>query len=333
MILRVAVVLIVTIAAAPQALLACAPAPHMGEEIAIAEESAVIEWDPSTKTEHFTRRATFKGKARDFGFLVPTPEAPALAEVSDGVFDRLEEKTARKSVLETKHEVDFTPLILMPWMARRSVEMVATAAPPVEVLSTQKLAGYEATVLDATDANALRDWLAAHDYATTPDLAEWLDAYIRQHWKITAFKIDKSQSFAARTSAVKMSFRTERPFFPYREPASRRTNAPADSVRSLRIFFLGPERVAGVVGNNERWPGVVTWSDRVEDNRRLTAFMDTSGIRPGTDDLFFSRAAVQSAFIPPPFVDTYVQKIPLPLDAIAVLLGVIALVVRHLRRA
>src|SRR5947209_5762901 len=54
--------------------LACAPAPHAGDEIAIVEESAVIVWDPAAKTEHFIRRATFRGKeGHDFGFLVPTP--------------------------------------------------------------------------------------------------------------------------------------------------------------------------------------------------------------------------------------------------------------------
>ena len=67
--------------------LACAPAPRMGDEIAIIEESAVIVWDAPSQTEHFIRRATFRGKGRDFGFLVPVPSVPALAEVPDEVFE------------------------------------------------------------------------------------------------------------------------------------------------------------------------------------------------------------------------------------------------------
>jgi len=324
MIRRGAALLIATVAAASP-VLACAPAPRSGEQVAIVEESAVIQWDPATKTEHFIRRATFKGKAHDFGFLVPTPAAPTLAEVNDGIFDQLEAKTARRTIHRTTAKIDWTPLVLL-WSYKGDGMMMTTARPPVEVLSTQKLAGYEAVVLDATDAKALNDWLTAHEYATTPDLAAWLDAYVKQGWKITAFKIDKSQSEAARTAAVKMSFTTERPFFPYREPASQRENVPYGAVRSLRIFFLGPERVTGTIGANTFWPGVLTWSDRVDANTRLTAFVDTSSVRPGTDDLFFSRAAVQSAFIPPPWVEEDVHTTHLPLDVIVAVLVVVSIV-------
>src|SRR6185436_6915859 len=189
----------------------------------------------------------------------------------------------------------------------------------------KKIAGYEAVVLDATDAMALSRWLDEHGYATTPDLAEWLDAYVKQGWKITAFKIDKSADAAARTSAVKMSFQTERPFFPYREPASQRANAKYDDVRVLRIWFLGPERVKGTIGADTFWPGVLMWSDRVDSvagltipaNTRLTAFNDVNSIRPGTDDLFFTRDADQSPYIPPPYVNETVKRTPVPLDVVA----------------
>src|SRR6185436_809264 len=217
--------------------LPCAPAPHAGEQISVVEESAVIVWEPATKTQHFIRRATFRGTAQDFGFLVPTPTAPALAEVDDQIFDVLDTKTARQTVYKTRRAIDWTPLLLYSRLKREG--MATAGRPPVEVLETKKIAGYEAAVLDATDAAALSRWLGEHGYATTPDLAEWLDAYVKQGWKITAFKIDKSADAMARTSAVKMSFRTERPFFPYREPASQRANAKYDDVRVLRIWFLG----------------------------------------------------------------------------------------------
>src|SRR5207237_170781 len=56
---------------------------------AIAEEEALIIWDPATKTEHFIRRAAFRSTARQFGFLVPTPTKPELSEVDDSIFDTL----------------------------------------------------------------------------------------------------------------------------------------------------------------------------------------------------------------------------------------------------
>ncbi|PYQ26930.1 MAG: hypothetical protein DMF56_22400 [Acidobacteria bacterium] len=316
-----------TIAAAD--IFACAPAPHAGENVAIVEESAIIQWNPSTKTENFTRRATFRGTARDFGFLVPTPTAPQLEEVKDDVFDQLEQKTRRETVQKTTTEIDWTPLVLALLGRRRLGETATAGRAPVEVLETKKLAGYEASVLDATDASALNTWLTNYGYATTPDLAAWLDAYIKQGWKITAFKIDKAASEQARSAAIKMTFTTERPFFPYREPQS---TLPYDSVRSLIIYFLGPERVAGKIGTNVFWPGVLMWSKNVDPQTRLTKFVDTSRIRPGNDDLYFSRDADQSAYVPPPYVEETVKKTWVPSDVIVLGLMLIAVGVRRFRR-
>lgn len=332
--------------AAARPALACAPAPREGESIAVVEESALIVWDPASRTQHFIRRATFRGGARDFGFLVPTPTAPALAEVSDRVFDELEEATRRRTVYTESRQADFTPLLAM-FFAGGPRETATNARAPVEVLSTHKVAGYDAAVLDATDAGALQRWLNENGYAAAPDLLEWLEAYVRQRWMITAFKIDPEGSFAARTSAVKMSFRTDRPFFPYREPASQRGSF--DTGRSLRVFFAGPERVTGTVGANGHWPGVVTWSNAVPaalrgeiasaanvqlpPSLRLTALIDTSAIRPGVDDLFFSRDPNQGTYELPPHVDETIHKIPIPGDVIALLsLGVVVWLVRARRR-
>ena len=76
MILRIAALLLTAMFAAAGVAIACAPAPHANDRVYVIEESAVIVWDPATKTEHFIRRATFHGKAGDFGFLVPTPSVP-----------------------------------------------------------------------------------------------------------------------------------------------------------------------------------------------------------------------------------------------------------------
>lgn len=302
---------------------ACAPAPHPGESIAVVEESVVIIWEPSTKTQHFIRRATFRGEASDFGFLVPTPTAPTLAAVDDGVFDHLQRKTSRQVVNRTEISNDWTPLILRPFRrsARHKGDTVTTAA-PVEVLSTQRIAGYQAAVLDATEAQALLTWLTDNGYATTPDLDEWLGAYIEKRWIITAFKIDKSQMQTAQTSAVRMTFNTERPFFPYREPASQREIDHGS--RMLRIWFLGPDRVKGVIGKDQTWPGETHWSDAARDletagvklpaGTRLTAFEDTSSPRPGTDDLFFTTDPDQKTIVPPPYEITNYETRDLPVD-------------------
>lgn len=329
---RIALLLIVSIAGVSP-LFACAPAPRAGEMVEIVEEAAVIVWEPATKTQHFIRRATFQGDARNFGFLVPTPTAPTLMAVSDELFESLQEKTRRQVVERTRREIDWSF-----FTAEKGAAETAAGA-PVEVLQTAKVAGYDAVVLDASDPKALVDWLQQHGYATTPQLEAWLDAYIRQRWKITAFKIDKSQSESARTEAVKMSFTTERPFFPYREPPSSNTN------RVLRIFFLGPERVAGTIGT-AFWAGIPLWSNTIDDAfrakigkiagvavpARLSAFIDI-GSRSAVDDLFFARAADQRPYVQPPQIIEHVNRVLIPLDLILPAAVILLIVGFLLRRA
>ena len=118
---------------------ACAPAPHAGDEIAIVEESALIVWDPATTTEHFIRRATFRGKGRDFGFLVPTPSVPTLAEADDAILRELTLWAQPPVKHVTTKTIDWSSLLLGSFM-RTKINTVATIG--VEVLSTQRIAGF-----------------------------------------------------------------------------------------------------------------------------------------------------------------------------------------------
>jgi len=305
-------------------------------------------WDPATKTEHFIRRATFEGKGRDFGFLVPTPAVPALSEVDDEIFDRLEEKTRHETVHVTRSETRFASVFEI-FLGKKEEAMTSSGAgEPVSVLSYQKIAGYDAVVLEATDSAALQKWLNDHGYAATPDITEWLDAYVRQQWKITAFKIDATNP-SARTSAVKMSFVTERPFFPYREPASQKQSSTlALNSRNLRVWFIGPERVTGVIGDSTVWPTFLHRSQKlgkpladevsrlsampIAPSMRMSAFLDQSSIRPGNDDLFFARDADQSDVIPAPSVVETVHATLIPVEVVVLAAVVIFFGVRRYMR-
>ena len=67
---------------------ACCPAPPKGggKPVVNADQAVILIWDPEAKTEHFIRRASFKSKADDFGFLVPSPTRPELAESGNEAF-------------------------------------------------------------------------------------------------------------------------------------------------------------------------------------------------------------------------------------------------------
>src|SRR6266478_1701884 len=72
---------------------ACCPAPPSGKPVMNADQTVVILWDAATKTEHFIRQASFQSEADDFGFLVPTPTQPELAESGNEAFPYLLEMT------------------------------------------------------------------------------------------------------------------------------------------------------------------------------------------------------------------------------------------------
>lgn len=320
---------------------ACAPAPRYNERVNVDEEAAVIVWDAATKTEHFIRRATFSGEASDFGFLVPTPSVPQLQRVDDSVFARMQEKTTPGVVYQTERQgIDWMPLLFLPF-AYRSKGEATMARAPVEVLSVQKVGGYEAAILDATDAAALNQWLTGNGYATTPELTAWLDVYVQKRWIVSAFKIDKTaDATTARTSAVRMSFATDQPFFPYREPASQREGT-ASTPRLLRVWFIGPERVTGRVGD-QPWAGRMFWSGAIKDLEvggvkvdpasRMTAFEDEATPRPGIDDLFFERDPDQAERIPPPEVALMPVMTWIPADLVVLPVAVVAFIWRRRRR-
>jgi hypothetical protein len=276
--------------------------------VAINEESALIVWDAEHKIEHFIRKATFQTTASHFGFLVPTPSRPELAEVEEALFTTLSSMTWRP-----------------PPAARRGSAKWGSSAsylarPVVTVLEIKQVAGFDAAVLQATDPKALNEWLQKHDYESAPELNSWLKPYIDQGWIITAFKIAKARTAESKVSstAVRMSFQTDRPFFPYREPPRRpeqpaiaeeviaRQPAEAQEIirlllarskeqqrqidsfglarpfRGLRVYFLADRAFQGQLANAERWNGYTLFSNRLtsEQQKELLSLLEIKSFQP-----------------------------------------------------
>jgi hypothetical protein len=343
---------------------ACAPAYPMEASVRIADESAILVWDEATRTEHFIRRATFTTTATDFGFLVPTPTRPELAEAPDHVFGALEAMIKPEIIYRTKIDgIQPGLLCAAPFyftLRSASGPQSAPAAAPVRVLETKRVAGYDAAVLEADSAGALAEWLKTNGYVSRPALEEWLKPYIEMRWIITAYKIaGGSDAKAVETSAVRMSFKTDKPFFPYREPSDQRETIPAKTgaaiaepppARVLRVFFIGPRRVSGAIGGDEEaraWPAETVWAGTFAAatlspalaplplpfaEAWLTALEDRSNPRPGTDDVFFSPSVSPEPVRPPPIEVIRREDLFLPLDLVALLIGVPIWLVKRRRK-
>jgi hypothetical protein len=326
--MRVSVSLVASLILAPSAVWACCPAARRGEAVRIADQEILVTWDPAAGMEHFVRRASFDtAQTKDFGFLVPTPTQPKLAEADDAAFDRLADLIKPEHV--TRYVPDPTPLCLGLLLRSAGAPRAVTAGLPekasVRVLHEQRIAGYDAVVLDADDAKALTDWLGQHGYDARPEITDWVRPYVAARWKVTGFKYAGAPAEGVRTGAVRMTFKTDRPLFPYRVPSDNRT---ANGL--LRVYFVGPERVAGMLGAAE-WHGVPKFSNAVP--RALEALggaVPADELPKGTwlsvfedhrwpassDDLYFQPSADKTPIVPAPIVDK--ASVPIPLDVVAV---------------
>ncbi len=336
-------------AAQPAPTFGCAAIGLKGEPVSIVDEDAIIVWESKKKTQHFIRRANFRTRSANFGFLVPTPSVPKLSEVADGVFNDLSQAILPK-VREVSGGIEFMSYFMPSAKSETTAGMMKKSEEKkdaVRVLDKAKVGGFNAVVLEADDPVALEKWLQDNGYPSTPEISGWLGPYLADKWKITAFKIEtdaQTGQAVASTQAVKMSFAAERPFFPYREPEAKEPAAKDEGGRRvLRVFFLSDERMAGKLGSLP-WHAKTVWADRVDDTLKselpksltipgedlpqtlwLTAFEDTASPRPGSAEVFFDGSTDKSVVHPPDIlVHRAPMMVPVELVFFAVLLLVLA---------
>ncbi len=298
---------------------ACCPAPPPGIQVVNADQTVIILWDAANKTQHFIRKASFQSAADDFGFIVPSPSQPELEESGNDAFPYLQRLTAPK-VINVPRPVSLG-------CSARSLE---TGAMPgaanlhtVTVLQEKEVAGFNAVVLEATSAQALVDWLKEHGYAFSPEVEAWAKPYVARGWKFTALKISKNRpgpDKAVAASALRISFQTERPLFPYREPDPKAfAKALGAEKRLLRIYFLAEARYRGDMTKEKPWTGEVVWADKLGQVARrelldllklpantgpatmwLTEFEDWWPYRAAPADVYFTRDRMQLMHHRPP---------------------------------
>jgi len=332
---------------------ACCLAPPPGKPAVNADQAVIIIWDRATRTEHFIRKASFKSEADDFGFIVPTPTQPELQESGDEAFPLLAKLTAPEIKTRWHPSCPIGCSTSMPCGEPPGVHTL-----DVQVLQEKEVAGYKAVVLQAGSSNDLLDWLKENGYDFSPAVAEWARPYVEEGWKFTALKLakhdgDKQQQGLA-ASSLRISFTTERPLFPYREPDSTAfARALGVDRRLLRIYFIADARYRGELTREAPWTGKVVWSKKVGSESRkqvldllklpertgpadwwLTEFEDNWPYHIAPADLYFYRDSNQKTMVRDPIV-AYAPP-PWPSDvavyAIAGIL-VVPLLIRRLRRS
>jgi len=184
---------------------ACCPAPPPGKAVVNADQTVILIWDAAAKTQHFIRQASFKSQADDFGFIVPTPTQPELAESGNEAFPFLLKLT------EPERQKTRRPSGGMYCACSADPPAKSEAQPEVTVLAEKLVAGFNAAVLQAESADALVDWLKDHGYTFSPEVQAWARPYVEAGWRFTALKLamppDGKEQKALATSALRLSFK------------------------------------------------------------------------------------------------------------------------------
>jgi hypothetical protein len=333
---------------------ACCPAPPPGIPVVNADQTVIILWDAANKTQHFIRKASFLSDAKDFGFIVPSPSQPELEESGNDAFPYLYELT-KPAVKKVRR-----PLSLgcsaVPGLSRDGGANWCSAPPPVTVLQEKEVAGFNAVVLEAKSSAALVGWLKEHGYAYSPAVEAWAKPYIEQGWKFTALKIAKKGARAAKdvaAAALRISFKTERPLFPYREPDPKSdAKALGAPRRMLRIYFLADARYQGELTKDTPWTGQVAWADKLSAANRtkllellklpartgpatwwLTEFEDWWPYQSAPADVYFSRDRNQKTLHREPIIEYVSSGWPADISVFAIAMALaLPPIARRVRR-
>lgn len=227
------------------------------------------------------------------------------------------------------------------WFRSLDEDATATASAPmgtaaeaseVEVVDQGRVGAYDTAILRAAEPKALLGWLKTHGFESDARLEGWLRPYTEKGWAITAFRFAPHGS-AFTSEPVESSFHADRPFYPYREPAT--TNAPAS--RSLRVYLVAPGRQAGKLEGGP-WPTPAeyagpmpeAWGPEIATNLGLpdhalqglwlTSFLDRRTVRPDSE-LFFEPNTAQNPVEPPPVIHWRDEPVEVPKGLVAMGIG------------
>jgi hypothetical protein len=142
--------------------------------------------------ETFVIRPGFSGKVEDFGMLISFPTPPALRKVSEDIFPQIAAAIDPPEVV-----VDlrwrFAPGAALARggqgrQARRDTDGLALAKNEVRVLREEAVGMYQAVVLEAGSAAALKRWMDDNGYKYPTGMDAVCEEYIDLGWCFVAEK-------------------------------------------------------------------------------------------------------------------------------------------------
>ena len=138
-------------------------------------QRGAIFYESDTTTETLVLSMNFQGNAKDFAWIIPTPNKPEVTKGNQELFTALQEKTG-----------DY-------YYDDYGLGYAETAAAPAEdkvtVVEEKTIDYYDVAVLSAKDPDALTKWLNDNGYKYPEKYSYIFNDYINNGWYFVAAKI------------------------------------------------------------------------------------------------------------------------------------------------
>ena len=184
-----------------------------GEDVTVDREVAALGWDGSA--EDIVMQLDMTTDADDAAVIMPTPTQPEVQLADAAFFDDLAEMAA------PREDVSYT------WWPESAEDAAAggdegtESSEGVQVVETVPLGPLEATVLSATDADGLTDWLRQHEYVMDDALADALTPYVTEGWYFVAIRmVAEAGTLSGAVQPVHLTFPSSSLIYPMRISAA-----------------------------------------------------------------------------------------------------------------
>lgn len=162
------------------------------------------------QTETLTLRTGYQSDGGKFVWIIPVPEKPTVEAGNKQMFEAIDKYTTPKKPW-------YDPI--MDWMDSASGHKYGTVslglgiANEVNLVSRKMVDAYDVSVLEATNAQSLRNWLEKNGYEYPESRQHLLKYYIDKGWQFVAAKIDSAEK-AGTASPLKISFQSAQTVYP-----------------------------------------------------------------------------------------------------------------------
>ncbi|MDY6793807.1 MAG: DUF2330 domain-containing protein [Actinomycetota bacterium] len=174
-----------------------------GRDIYEPEQKGVIFYHEGR--EELLLSVRYEGAMEEFAWLVPLPEPPQVEESDFTVFELMSELAP----------TDFEGRVM------KSVDNLGHYGNGVEVIEELTVGAFDLTVLKASQAGELREWLNERDFTYDEESEEVFADYIERGWCFVAMKVSPSADEEAEWALsdgtidpLRFSFAAPRPVYP-----------------------------------------------------------------------------------------------------------------------